>query len=190
MRPAARRCAICFIARTVRGCEGSCGTAALGCEGVFRSQGFPDHRLNRSRVPLPLPRSSQIGAAFRGGHPRPSQIGVDFSDQTSIGVGLTDTRFRSVSSVFISGEVFDTIQSAKPALQPAAYVSQPETPPPLTLLLITKAQPNSTERSPNGQSLFFAFFSGPLGPNFRLLFPFLLFGRQRVAKGGSAIRFS
>ena len=63
-------------------------------------------------------------------HPRSSQIGVDFSDQPSIGVGLTDPWFRSVSSVFISGEVFDTIEIGEATLQPAAYVSQPETPPP------------------------------------------------------------
>jgi hypothetical protein len=48
---------------------------------IFRS---PDLRG------VPLPRSSQVGVGFRGYHPRPSQIGADFSDLFSIGVGFRD----------------------------------------------------------------------------------------------------
>jgi len=43
--------------------------------------------------------------------------------------------------------------------------------------------PNSTERWPTSRSLFSAFFSGRIMPNFSLIFSFLLFGRQRVANG-------
>jgi hypothetical protein len=48
-------------------------------------------------------------------------------------------------------------------------------------LLKIKAQPQfdrAVDRTVEG---FFAFFSGRIWPNFSLLFPFLLFGRQRVA---------
>jgi hypothetical protein len=38
--------------------------------------------------PLPLLTSSQIGVDLRGAYPRPSQIGVDFSDLASIGAAL------------------------------------------------------------------------------------------------------
>jgi hypothetical protein len=38
----------------------------------------------------PLPGSSQVGVGLRGSHPKPSQIGVGFSDLVSIGVGFID----------------------------------------------------------------------------------------------------
>src|ERR1700756_3786266 len=58
--------------------------------------GFPMSAMTRDlgdsgalRAPSPLHTPSQIGVHFRGVHPRSTQIGVDFSDQVTIGVGLT-----------------------------------------------------------------------------------------------------
>jgi len=53
------------------------------------SQGFPIHQINGSTdlaLPPPIPIPDWRG--FQKGHPRPSQIGVDFSDQALIGVGF------------------------------------------------------------------------------------------------------
>jgi len=51
----------------------------------------------RSHLTPPLPLPSQIGVDLRGVHPRSSQIGVAFSDEASIGAGLTGLRFRAMS---------------------------------------------------------------------------------------------
>jgi hypothetical protein len=54
---------------------------------------FSDHQITRCPdhpiLPSPLPRSSQIGADFKGYHPNPSQIGVGFSDFPTIGAGFS-----------------------------------------------------------------------------------------------------
>jgi hypothetical protein len=59
----------------------------------FRSRRSPDDQISRSSraraAPSPLPWSSQIGVGFRGGHPRPSQIGVDFTHEGLFGVDLS-----------------------------------------------------------------------------------------------------
>jgi hypothetical protein len=52
----------------------------------FPITGCPDHRITRCRTPPPC---TQLGSkGFNQGHPNPSQIGVDFSVQTSFGVGF------------------------------------------------------------------------------------------------------
>jgi hypothetical protein len=43
--------------------------------------------------PPPLPGVSQIGVGLSRGHPKSSQIGADFSDQASIGVGFSGVGF-------------------------------------------------------------------------------------------------
>jgi hypothetical protein len=70
-------------------------------------------------------------------------------------------------------------------LQPSACVPQPETPPPITLCCKQRLNPNSKGLSTELSKPFFAFFGGRIRPNFSLLFPFLLFGRQRAASAQS-----
>ena len=75
-------------------------------------------------------------------------------------------------------------------LQPSACVLQPETPPPIALCCKQRPKYKSTERSTGRSKPFFAFFGGQIWPNFSPVFPFLLFGRQRVATGKAARRCS
>jgi hypothetical protein len=73
---------------------------------------------------------------------------------------------------------------SRPFLQPSACVPQPRPPPPISPLLKIKAKVQFdravTDRS---KALFFRFSGLLFQLNFSLVFPFLLFGRQRVATG-------
>ena len=51
-----------------------------------RSRESNDPNRRSPLHPLPLPPSSQIGVDLRGVHPKPSQIGVHFSDRKPFGV--------------------------------------------------------------------------------------------------------
>jgi hypothetical protein len=93
-----------------------------------------DRRASRAPPPLPPPWASQIGVDLRGVHPKPSQIGVDFSDPPSLwrrfqsfplcsfvsfvvkGVGS----FWLIASCLFASYSFCQISDAQGTLQPKA----------------------------------------------------------------------
>jgi hypothetical protein len=70
--------------------------------------------------------------------------------------------------------------SAKPTLQPSADIPQPDTPPPIKPLLKTNTKLQFDRAVDRTVEALFHVFQGSNRGEFRPLFSFSLFGRQRV----------
>ena len=122
-------------------------------------------------MPVPLPIPSQLGVDLRRVYPKPSHIGVDLRDPALTGVGLRG---------FVFSDHPISRSPDHPILAALCLCPSARTPPPIDVLLITKAKVPFDRAVTERSKRFLAFFQRSNLAQFQ---PIFLVSTVRPAEG-------